>query len=115
MFKSPFSFHGRICKTEYGISLIMYALAAIMITLIAESGEGPQIIFVFYVPLIWLFPALAAKRSHDVDCSGWYQLIPFYIVYLLFIDGIPGVNRYGDDPRHPGDLNQERMTAVKTS
>ena len=115
MFKSPFSFYGRICKTEYGISFILYALAAIMITLIAEAGEGPQIIFIFYLPLLWLFPALAAKRCHDTGCSGWYQLIPFYIVYLLFIDGMDGDNRYGQDPLHREVINEANMTAAKSS
>jgi uncharacterized membrane protein YhaH (DUF805 family) len=106
MFKSPFSFHGRISKTEYGISFIIYALAAIMITIIAGSGEGPQVIFIFYLPLLWMVPALGAKRCHDLNHSSWYVLIPFYVLWLLFAEGTPGRNHYGPDPDQEDGLNQ---------
>jgi uncharacterized membrane protein YhaH (DUF805 family) len=55
-----------------------------------------------------LYPSLAvaAKRFHDRDKSGWWVLIIFipivgiiwYIVELGCLPGTPGPNRFGSDP-----------------
>ena len=43
--------------------------------------------------------AQAVKRSHDLDNTGWYILIPFYGFWLLFAEGTRGNNKYGEDPK----------------
>jgi uncharacterized membrane protein YhaH (DUF805 family) len=55
--------------------------------------------FTIGVVLFWLSIAQNCKRIHDVGLSGWYQLIPFYGIYLLFARGDGGSNRYGLDPK----------------
>jgi len=61
--------------------------------------------------LVNLVPALAvaARRLHDVDRSGWWQLLWFvpiigWIVLLVFfcLDGNTGSNRFGSDPKERG-------------
>ena len=52
MFSSPFSFDGRIRRTEYGISLIIYVIVATFVNAIVESGEVP-IIGLAYIPMLW--------------------------------------------------------------
>ena len=52
-----------------------------------------------YVPVIWLLLAQGAKRCHDLGHSGWYQLIPFYVFWMLFEDGDRLVNEYGISPK----------------
>ncbi len=42
--------------------------------------------------------AVAVRRIHDHDKSGWFILIPFYNIYLLIIEGEPMANRFGDVP-----------------
>jgi uncharacterized membrane protein YhaH (DUF805 family) len=49
--------------------------------------------------MIWFLWAQNAKRCHDRGNSGWYQLIPFYFLVLLFGDGEEGENEYGDNPK----------------
>jgi len=53
--------------------------------------------------------AVTVRRLHDQDKSGWFYLISFVpyvggIVMLVFmcLDGTPGPNRYGPDPKAGG-------------
>jgi len=98
MFSSPFSFDGRIRRTEYGISFIIYVIVAVFVNAIVESGEAP-IIGLAYIPMLWFLWAQGAKRCHDVGNNGWWQIIPFYVFWLLFQDGQPGINEYGQNPK----------------
>ena len=43
------------------------------------------------VPLI----AVEIRRSHDVGKSGWWILVPFYSIYLMFKNSVP------EDPQDP--------------
>jgi uncharacterized membrane protein YhaH (DUF805 family) len=99
MFQNPFSFEGRIRRTEFGISCIIYAFAYGVLTAIAMSGDLGSVVFIFFIPVLWFLWAQAAKRCHDVGNSGWWQLIPLYAFWLLFQDGHPGSNQYGANPK----------------
>lgn len=41
----------------------------------------------------------STRRLHDIGRSGWWQLVPFYSLVLLFSKGDEGPNAYGPDPR----------------
>lgn len=103
MFKRPFSFCGRIRRTEYGISYIMYFIWNVILNVAVDSNETPLALMVFllitYIPMVWFMLAQNCKRCHDRGNSGWYQLIPFYFLVLLFGDGEKGSNNYGDNPK----------------
>ena len=98
MFSSPFSFDGRIRRTEFGISLIIYWIVLSFVNAIVVSGEAPIIGFA-YIPVIWFLAAQGAKRCHDLGNNGWWQIIPFYVFWLLFQDGQQGLNEYGHNPK----------------
>ena len=104
MFKKPFSFEGRIRRTEYGLSMIIYAIPYAIINFGAETMP---ILFLFYIPLLWFAWAQGAKRCHDRNNSGWFQIIPFYSLWMLFAEGDAGENEYGVDPKNPGLLYKE--------
>ena len=121
MFKRPFSFKGRIRRTEfclsYLISWFLYIVFALIVFLVEElfrsieGGVGLNVltgmiivlvvlsVLAFLVLWCWFVIAQNAKRSHDMGLSGWYQLIPFFVVGLLFCAGDVGTNKYGDDPK----------------
>jgi uncharacterized membrane protein YhaH (DUF805 family) len=100
MFKNPFSFDGRIRRTEYGLTLIIYVVLATIINLIIEESRGDAgILGLAYIPMLWVLWAQGAKRCHDVGNNGWWQLIPFYGFWLIFQDGQPGSNQYGENPK----------------
>ena|SRR3569833_2835054 len=101
MFKNIFSFNGRIRRTEFGISYIIY-FVIYLIMLYIQNAERELAIFILlgFISLIWFLWAQGAKRCHDIGKSGWWQIIPFYFLWMLFQDGYPGENEYGDDPKN---------------
>jgi hypothetical protein len=92
MFAAPFSFEGRIRRMEYGISLIIYYVA---ILLVPEIARESAVAVILLLPVVWFILAQGAKRCHDRDNSGWYQIIPFYVLWLLFAEGDSTINSYG--------------------
>jgi len=99
MFKDPFSFNGRIRRTEFGISYIIYFILYVLILLFTNRFKENQLLLVFVIPLLWFLWAQGTKRCHDLGKSGWWQLIPFYVFWLLFQDGNPFENEYGENPK----------------
>ncbi len=114
MFSNPFSFKGRIRRTEFAISLIIYyifnyLLGGMMGSLLKYAYADAYadayvaviglLMLIFMIPLYWFLWAQSAKRCHDRGNSGWFQLIPFYILWLIFAGSQPGSNKYGDCPK----------------
>ncbi|MBE7177838.1 MAG: DUF805 domain-containing protein [Mucilaginibacter polytrichastri] len=100
MFKNPFSFEGRIRRTEFGISLAIYVFSSIVINAMLESKtDGMPVFGLAYIPLVWFIWAQAAKRCHDISRSGWWQLVPFYVFVLVFSEGVYHENEYGFNPK----------------
>lgn len=100
MFTNTFSFDGRIRRTEYAISVLIYAFIATIINGIIGASNGDAfILLVLFIPALWFIWAQGAKRCHDLGNSGWWQLIPFYGFWLLFQDGQIGKNEYGENPK----------------
>jgi hypothetical protein len=96
MFSKPFSFEGRIRRAEYGISLIIFVFAHGISMNLAESAP----VFVLaLIPIYWFLWAQGAKRCHDKSNSGWYQIIPFYVLWMLFAEGDNYENEYGNSPK----------------
>ncbi|WP_347160113.1 DUF805 domain-containing protein [Pontibacter chitinilyticus] len=103
-----FSFSGRIRRTEYAVTQIIISFVAGIIFAIGgaslfagESAAAGAMIFLFIalVFLSWVSLASGAKRCHDRGNSGFFQIIPFYGLWMLFGDGDHGLNSYGNDPK----------------
>ena len=95
-FKNYFNFNGRATKAEYW----WWALFALLVGLIPFLGE--------VVGLLLLIPGLSlgARRLHDINKSGWWQLLWFAILigWIILIawaikQGDRGPNKHGPDPR----------------
>lgn len=100
MFKNPFSFDGRIRRTEYGLTILCNTIVTlIMDALIINGGNDTAVLTLLYIPMLWFGLAQGAKRCHDLGNSGWWQLIPFYGLWMLFQDGQAGPNEYGENPK----------------
>ncbi len=105
MFSRPFSFKGRIRRLEYGLSVIISFFVSVIMQVMLELGIDSEsaglllVYFILLIPYCWFTLAQGAKRCHDRGNSGWYQIIPFYYIVLLFGDGEKGTNSYGVSPK----------------
>ena len=103
MFSRPFSFSGRIRRLEYCLSFIFVyiyiAIIEVLVDLITDTTLRGVFMLLSLIPLYWFIWAQGAKRCHDRGNSGFYQLIPFYGLWMMFGDGDECENEYGFDPK----------------
>ena len=110
LFKSPFLPEGRIRRLEYGFTTIIFWVTTTFSNALLGTSQTIQTnhepsgtLLIFSVILIivsfWFMLAQGAKRCHDIGKSGWYQLIPFFPIILLFSEGDRGLNSHGSDPK----------------
>lgn len=105
------SFDGRINRQPFWVATLVLWVASMVVSIVAGMIFGAGLLgslIQFAVALAVLVPSLAvaAKRWHDRDKSGWWSLILFvpflgfvwYVVELGFLPGTPGPNRFGPDP-----------------
>lgn len=119
MIKNLFSFQGRIRRQDYAITLFLYYIISMVVNWvllhyelidhnaipISLSHSAPYewkrliIVLPVYAPLLVWFSSQNTKRLHDLGFSGWWQLIPFFGIWMLFGRGVAGENEYGADPK----------------
>ena len=98
MFSAPFSFNGRIRRTEYGLSLIVFLFFYYLIIIIG-GFIYTRIQVIACIPLYVFLLAQGAKRCHDKGNSGWFQIIPYYVIWILFSKGEAANNKYSNAPK----------------
>jgi uncharacterized membrane protein YhaH (DUF805 family) len=117
-YKRYADFSGRSQRKEYWMFSLFMALVVIGLLVIAgllggfsDTGGGMSMIFLIPFMLFMfasIIPSIAVtvRRLHDQDKSGWFYLLSFIpyvggIVIFVFmcIDGTPGPNRFGPDPK----------------
>ena len=106
-------FSGRSRRREYWYFVLFNIIVGIVLgwidALLGTRGSyaGAGLLSGIY-GLAILIPSLAVtvRRLHDIDRSGWWILIGLVpligvIVLLVFalLDGTPGDNRYGPNPK----------------
>ena len=111
-------FSGRSRRKEYWMfvlfTLIVYSVILLVgggFSSLEEPGglfSGFSGILLLVFILISFIPALAVqvRRFHDQDKSGWLVLLSFIpfiggliVLYFMVMDGTPGPNKYGPDPK----------------
>jgi len=100
------TFQGRARRSEYWqFTLINLLIGAALYLFALESEAGLVIYSLFAISTILPTFAVATRRLHDSNRSGWWQLliiVPFGVIALLVFycqEGTAGTNRFGDDPK----------------
>ena len=98
-------FSGRSRRSEYWYYALAYMIAYVVLMLIDNVlGTG---FLALLLSLALLVPTLAVaiRRLHDTNRSGWWVLISLIplvgliLIVFLATDGTPGPNTYGPDPK----------------
>lgn len=98
--KNYTNFNGRARRSEYWYfflfnSIIACALGFISGLILKSAALGLIYNLIVLLPSI----AVAVRRMHDVNKSGWFILIPIYNLILCLTEGDKGENPYGADPK----------------
>ncbi|CAM3571821.1 DUF805 domain-containing protein [Flavobacterium gelidilacus] len=107
------NFSGRARRSEYWYFVLfnfLFAIAAYLIDvnlgLNFEKGSGGPFYLIYILATFIPGLAVAIRRLHDVDKSGWFLLIVFvpfiggiWLLVLFFSEGTIGKNNYGPDSK----------------
>jgi len=117
-------FYGRSSRREFWMFQLMQIVAAILVAGAASffvyvvkregavtSDDGVYALFIAICSLYGLATivpttAITVRRLHDTGRSAWWLLlllaglIPIIIIFMC-LDGNPGPNKYGPDPKFP--------------
>ncbi|WP_300686312.1 DUF805 domain-containing protein [Chryseobacterium sp.] len=104
---NQFSRRGRITRSHYIISLIIFYALTYPLTLIEKhyelSEDGKGIVGLCMFPFLFFILLKGARRCHDRGNSGLYQFIPGYFFFMMLGDSDYGVNKYGPNPKGKGN------------
>jgi uncharacterized membrane protein YhaH (DUF805 family) len=104
VFSNYATFEGRAARSEYWFFFLFCFLVQVAGNILLYRLPLMQEVVLGLFGLVVLIPsiAVAARRLHDIDRSGWWQLIVLIpiiglIVLIVFycIRGTEGPNRYG--------------------
>jgi uncharacterized membrane protein YhaH (DUF805 family) len=101
-------FDGRACRSEYWYWAIFSVVVSLVGSFIDAKLDTNIVSLILGLGLLLPNIAINSRRLHDIDRTGWWQLLVFTIIgtlLLLYWDlvrGTPGPNRFGADPLGPG-------------
>ncbi|WP_457743696.1 DUF805 domain-containing protein [Sulfurimonas sp.] len=105
-YKNYANFSGRATRQQYWMFYLIYMLAYILLVvadMMIQTGGLLSGLFALgsFIPSI----AIAARRLHDTNRSGWWQLLLFIpiigalvLLFFLVSKGTEGENRFGFNP-----------------
>jgi uncharacterized membrane protein YhaH (DUF805 family) len=104
-FQNYVNFDGRARRSAYWFwALFVWVASAVLAIVDAVTGIG-FVSALFGLATLLPSIAVAVRRLHDIDRSGWFLLlgfIPLVGVVILIIwacqAGTPGPNRFGPEP-----------------
>ena len=80
-------FRGRSNKLQYRSFLFFYVLTDLLLS--AFGGGSTTLNNIVMLCLLLPLLAVQIRRSHDTGKSGWWILLPFYSIYLIFAKSVP--------------------------
>lgn len=105
------TFSGRARRKEFWMFLLVSFVISICVGVAEKLFAIPHFATFYNVAIFLPSLAVSIRRMHDVNKSGWYQLIPFYGFYLCCLAGDEGPNRFGPDPKETLAQNAGKISA----
>lgn len=101
------TFEGRARRQEYWYWYLAVLLAEVVVGIIwsISADLGPWIALIFGLGVILPSIAVAVRRLHDTNRTGWWILIAliplggFVLLVFFLLDGTPGDNKHGPSPK----------------
>jgi uncharacterized membrane protein YhaH (DUF805 family) len=99
------TFSGRAVRSEYWFWVLFTVIVLVVLNIIQFTVSplgGSVLLLLFELATVIPSIAVACRRLHDTDRSGWWQLLAFvpiigFIILLVWYcrTGTPGANRFG--------------------
>lgn len=116
-------FQGRSIRSEYWWAVltigILSAVLEYSFTFLMGDELGSLILFPFSLFGAFAGIALAVRRLHDMDRTGWWYLLIFTIIgiFILLVwycfRGTIGDNRFGADPLNRDDAPDHNTSIIE--
>lgn len=120
LFKGWFRLKGRSSRQEYILRFLMMWAVLLFNTCLSKLDDSLQhnkislvimticIIISFFLLVLSLIQVffVTHRRLHDLNASGWWQLVTFIpfgqilMIGFIFYKGTPGTNKYGEPPAY---------------
>lgn len=98
VFNNYFTFSGRASRSEFWWWVLFTFLINIVLNIVNSEPLAILTVLALLIPNI----AVTARRLHDIDKSGWWQLIMlipivgvFILIYWCIQKSTEGPNRFG--------------------
>ncbi len=99
------SFSGRARRQEYWMFILVYIIAYVLLAVIDAVVGTMVLALIFSLALLVPSLAVAVRRLHDTNRSGWWlllgliPLVGLVLIVFLALEGTKGDNQYGPDPK----------------
>jgi len=98
-------FTGRATRTQYWMFILFYIIGYVALAVVDALVTGGLLTMVYSLGLLLPCLAVAARRLHDTNRSGWWQLITLIpliglIVLIVFlVQDSTEDNQHGPNPK----------------
>lgn len=106
--KNYAGFQGRARRAEFWQFFLVNFVISILLNIIGAAIHFSFLGYIYALAVLVPMLAVAARRLHDSNRSGWWLLLYFtfvgIIVLIVFwcLEGTRGDNKHGADPKNPG-------------
>jgi uncharacterized membrane protein YhaH (DUF805 family) len=120
LLKGWFRIKGRSSRQEYILRFLIMIFITIVASFLIKLNKNIEenyfnvliMLAIGFIVLIVLFLSIIQvffvthRRLHDLNASGWWQLITFIpfgqllMIAFIFFKGTEGRNKYGDPPKY---------------
>ncbi|PKG38282.1 DUF805 domain-containing protein [Psychromonas sp. Urea-02u-13] len=98
-------FKGRARRKEYWMFFLFNIIFAIVVGVVSAILANIIGADLSYIPSLYALTiflpsiAVAVRRMHDTDRSGWWIIVPIVGFVFLMLNGDAQKNRFGEDPK----------------